>query len=141
MLLSTVIFLPLIGVIAIALLRGLGANAIKGIALAIGLITFVVSVGLYTGFNADTATFQLGVPPIEWIPSLGISYHIGIDGISLWLVLLTTFLTPVCILAAWNSIEKGLSGFMMSLLALETGMLGVFCSLDLFLFSYFGSQC
>ena len=137
MLLSTVIFLPLLGVIVIALLRGLGASAIKGIALAIGLITFVISLGLYTGFNADTATFQLGGTPIEWISSLGISYHIGVDGISLWLVLLTTFLTPVCILAAWNSVEKGLSGFMMSLLALETGMLGVFCSLDLFLFFVF----
>ena len=137
MLLSIVIFLPLLGVIAIALLRGLGATAIKGIALGIGLITFVISLLLYTRFNADTATFQLGGPPIEWIPGLGISYHIGIDGISLWLVLLTTFLTPVCILAAWDSIEKGLSGFMMSFLALETGMLGVFCSLDLFLFFVF----
>ena len=136
MLLSTVIFLPLLGVIAIALLRGFGATAVKGIALGIGLITFVISLGLYTGFNADTGTFQFGGTPIEWIPG-GVSYHIGIDGISLWLVLLTTFLTPVCILAAWNSIEKGLSGFMMSLLALETGMLGVFCSLDLFLFFVF----
>ena len=140
MLLSIVIFLPLLGVIAIALLRGLGATAVKGIALGIGIITFVISLGLYTGFNADTATFQL-VEEKNWIPG-GVSYHIGIDGISLWLVLLTTFLTPVCILAAWSSVEKGLSGFMMSLLALETGMLGVF------LFpgsvpssSYFGSRC
>lgn len=136
MLLSTVIFLPLLGVIAIALLRNLGATAVKAIALGIGLITFVISLGLYTGFSADTGTFQY-VTQENWITSLGISYHIGIDGISLWLVLLTTFLTPVCILAAWDSVEKGLSGFMMSLLALETGMLGVFCSLDLFLFFVF----
>ena len=136
MLLSIVIFLPLLGVIAIALLRGLGASAVKGIALIIGLLTFIVSLGLYTGFDAETATFQ-SVTQQAWIPGLGTSYHIGIDGISLWLVLLTTFLTPVCILAAWNSIEKGLSGFMMSLLALETGMLGVFCALDLFLFFVF----
>ncbi len=136
MLLSIVIFLPLLGVIAIAVLRGLGASAIKGIALVIGILTFVISLGLYTGFNADTATFQY-VTQENWISALGISYHIGIDGISLWLVLLTTFLTPVCILAAWNSVEKGLSGFMMSLLALETGMLGVFCALDLFLFFVF----
>ena len=136
MLLSIVIFLPLLGVIAIALLRGLGASAVKGIALVIGLLTFVISLGLYTGFNADTATFQY-VTQKSWIPGLGTSYHIGIDGISLWLGLLTTFLTPICILAAWNSVEKGLSGFMMSLLALETGMLGVFCSLDLFLFFVF----
>lgn len=138
MLLSIVIFLPLLGVIAIALLRGLGASAIKGIALVIGLLTFVISIGLYTEFDA-TATgemFQLDAKQ-NWISGLGISYHIGIDGISLWLVLLTTFLTPICILAAWNSVEKGLSGFMMSLLALETGMLGVFCALDLFLFFVF----
>ena len=136
MLLSIVIFLPLLGVIAIALLRGLGASAVKVIALGIGLLTFIISLGLYTGFDATTATFQ-SVTQQEWIPGLGTKYHIGIDGISLWLVLLTTLLTPVCILAAWNSVEKGLSGFMMSLLALETGMLGVFCALDLFLFFVF----
>ena len=72
-----------------------------------------------------------------WISGLGISYHLGIDGISLWLVLLTTFMTPICVLAAWNSIEKGTSGFMSSLLMLETAMLGVFCALDLFLFFVF----
>ena len=140
MLLSIVIFLPLLGVIAIALLRGLGASAIKGIALAVGLLTFAISLGLYTGFDAGIEGFQTNsqlYQKLPWIAGLGISYHIGIDGISLWLVLLTTFLTPVCILAAWNSVEKGLSGFMMSLLALETGMLGVFCSLDLFLFFVF----
>ncbi len=138
MLLSLVIFLPLLGVIAIALLRGMGPSVVKGIAFTISLLTFVISIGLYTGFE-ETATdtaFQL-VEKENWITGLGISYHIGIDGISLWLILLTTFLTPVCILAAWNSVEKGLNGFMMSLLALETGMLGVFCSLDLFLFFVF----
>lgn len=136
MLLSTVIFLPLLGVIAIALLRGMGASAVKGIALVISLVTFVLSIALYTGFDAASETYQFGTK-LEWIKGIGADYHIGIDGISLWLVLLTTFLTPVCILAAWNSVEKGLSGFMMSLLALETGMLGVFCSLDLLLFFVF----
>ena len=141
MLLSLVIFLPLLGVIAIALLRGMGPSVVKGIAFVISLLTFVISIGLYTGFDVGTEGFQtdneLLYQKNTWIRGLGISYHIGIDGISLWLILLTTFLTPVCILAAWNSVEKGLSGFMMSLLALETGMLGVFCSLDLFLFFVF----
>ena len=140
MLLSIVIFLPLLGVIAIALFRGLGANAVKWIALGIGLLTFIISIGLYTGFEVGIDGFQTDTQlyqKLPWIEGLGISYHIGIDGISLWLVLLTTFLTPICILAAWNSVEKGLSGFMMSLLALETGMLGVFCALDLFLFFVF----
>ena len=62
------------------------------------------------GFQNDEQLYQ----DIEWISGLGTNYHIGIDGISLWLVLLTTFLTAVCILAAWNSVEKGLGGFMMS---------------------------
>ncbi|MCG9128711.1 NADH-quinone oxidoreductase subunit M [Candidatus Poribacteria bacterium] len=140
MLLSIIIFLPLLGVIAIALLRGMGPSAVKGIALFISLLTFLISIGLYTGFDANIEGFQTNEllrQKTTWIADLGISYHIGIDGISLWLVLLTTFLTPICIIAAWNSIEKGLSGFMMSLLALETGMLGVFCSLDLFLFFVF----
>lgn len=118
----------------------MGASAIKGIALVISLLTFVISIGLYTGFEAGIEGFQDNpqlYQKLPWISGLGISYHIGIDGISLWLVLLTTFLTPICILAAWNSVEKGLSGFMMSLLALETAMLGVFCALDLFLFFVF----
>ena len=143
MLLSIVIFLPLLGVIAIALLRGMEARVVKTTALIVALLTFVVSLGLYWGFEADSVDdygFQNDeqlYQDIEWISGLGTNYHIGIDGISLWLVLLTTFLTAVCILAAWNSVEKGLGGFMMSLLALETGMLGVFCSLDLFLFFVF----
>lgn len=136
MLLSIVIFLPLLGVIAIALLRGLGANVVKWIALVIGLLTFVISISILPEFNAVDNGYQL-TEYKDWIPGIGASYHIGIDGISLWLVLLTTFLTPICIIAAWNSVEKGLSGFMMSLLALETGMLGVFCALDLFLFFIF----
>lgn len=140
MLLSIIIFLPILGVIAIGLLRGMGASAVKGIALFISLLTFLISIGLYTGFDANIEGFQTNEllrQNIPWITDLGISYHVGVDGISLWLILLTTFLTPICVIAAWNSIEKGLSGFMMSLLALETGMLGVFCSLDLFLFFVF----
>ncbi len=140
MLLSIVIFLPLLGVIAIALLRGLGAPTIKWIALLISLLTFGISIVFYTYFDSGIEGFQTNLQLYEelsWIKSIGASYHIGIDGISLWLVILTTFLTPICILAAWNSVEKGLSGFMMSLLALETGMLGVFCALDLLLFFVF----
>lgn len=137
MLLSTVIFLPLFGAILIALARTfLGERGIKWIALIVALLTFVVSLSLYTGFNEDThiVQFQEKQP---WIEGLGIVYHLGIDGISLWLVLLATFMTPICVLAAWNSIEKGVSGFMSSLLVLETAMIGVFCALDLFLFYVF----
>lgn len=137
MLLSAIIFLPLIGAIIIALARTVvSTSAIKGIALVVALLTFVVSLALYTGFDVTTHAMQFTVQK-SWIPELGISYQLGIDGISLWLVLLTTFLTPICVLAAWGSIEKGTSGFMISLLMLETGMLGVFCALDLFLFFVF----
>ena len=137
MLLSAVIFLPLLGAILIALARHiLGESGLKWIALIVTLLTFAVSLSLYTGFDASTHEMQFKEER-TWIEGLGISYHLGIDGISLWLVLLTTFMTPICVLAAWNSIEKGPSGFMISLLMLETAMLGVFCALDLFLFFVF----
>ncbi|MBI1924853.1 NADH-quinone oxidoreductase subunit M [Candidatus Poribacteria bacterium] len=136
MLLSWIIFLPLLGAIGIALVRNLGPSIVKGSALAVALITFIISLSLYAGFDANTSAMQFEEKR-EWIKGLGIGYHLGVDGLSLWLVLLTTFITPICVLAAWNSIEKGVSGFMASLLMLETGMLGVFCALDLFLFYVF----
>ena len=137
MLLSTIVFLPLLGVIVIAVARNfLGESGVKGVALVIALLTFVVSLSLYTGFDETKGEMQFEEIR-KWIENLGISYHLGIDGISLWLILLTTFITPICVLAAWNSIEKSVSGFMISLLMLETAMIGVFCALDLFLFYMF----
>jgi NADH-quinone oxidoreductase subunit M len=136
LLLTTVIFLPLLGAIVIAVLKGRDASIIKGIALVVALLTFFISLSLYTGFNSDTHEMQF-TEELAWIDGLGITYRLGIDGISLWLILLTTFITPICILSAWTQIEKGVSGFMISLLLLETAMLGVFCSLDLFLFFVF----
>jgi NADH-quinone oxidoreductase subunit M len=137
LLLSTIIFLPLLGAILIALVKSfLGESAIKGIALVVALLAFVISLSLYTGFKGNTHEMQFEEQR-PWIEGLGISYHLGIDGISLWLILLTTFITPICVLAAWNSIEKGVSGFMITVLMLETAMIGVFCALDLFLFYVF----
>jgi NADH-quinone oxidoreductase subunit M len=137
MLLSTIIFLPLLGAIVIAAIgRFTGESVVKGIALVVSLLTFIVSLALYTEFD-DAAPDMQFVEQRPWIPGLGISYHLGVDGISLWLVLLTTFITPICGLAAWRSIEKGVVGFMFSLLTLETAMTGVFCALDLFLFYVF----
>ena len=78
--------------------------------------------------------FEQSVP---WIPSLGVQYHVGIDGISLFLVLLTTVLTPIAILSSWNSIEKRVREYYLFMLMLETGMIGVFVALDLFLFYVF----
>ena len=142
--LSLVIFLPLVGAIIIAIgalvSKRLDASLIKWVALVVALATFLASLSLYAQFKDEFDQSTHGMQLIEkedWIKELGIDYHVGIDGISLWLILLTTFMTPLCVLAAWNSIEKGVSGFMISLLALETSMIGVFCALDLFLFFVF----
>ena len=140
MLLSIIIFLPLLGAVLVAIAKflNLGDSALKGIAFLAALLTFVISVSLY--FNFDLAPENEGMKyhvDIQWIEGLGVNYQIGIDGISLWIVLLTTFLTPICILASWNSVEKSISGFMITLLTLETAMVGVFCALDMFLFFVF----
>lgn len=133
--LSVVTFLPLLGAVVVALLPRENLRLIKSVALTVALATFVISLPLYFGF-AETAEFQF-VEHRPWIPALGVSYHLGIDGISLFMVLLTTFLGPVVILASWNDITRSVKGYMASMLLLETGILGVFVSLDLFLFYVF----
>jgi NADH-quinone oxidoreductase subunit M len=100
------------------------------------LLTFGLSVLLYQSFSAKGAEFQF-TEMAEWIPGLGISYNLGVDGISLWLILLTTFLTPVVVLASYSSIEHRTREYYFLLLALETGMLGAFVALDIFLFYVF----
>ena len=100
------------------------------------LVTFALSVPLWTRFDGDSADFQFE-EVARWMPTLGVSYHIGIDGISLLLVLLTTFLTPLALASAWHAIEDRTKEFVITVLLLETGMLGVFVSLDLFLFYVF----
>src|SRR5207249_2056025 len=105
-------------------------------ALAVSLVTFALSLPLYFGFDRDNPGYQFEEYRM-WMPTLGVSYHIGIDGISLLLVLLTTFLTPLALASAWDGIEDRVEGFVATMLILETGMLGVFVSLDLFLFYMF----
>jgi NADH-quinone oxidoreductase subunit M len=109
---------------------------IRLFALVISLLTFVLSLHLPAHLHRDQAGFQfeLNVP---WIPTPNIHYHMGIDGISLWLVVLTTFLTPLCVLISWKSIHDRVKEFFILLLVLETGLIGVFVSLDLFLFYFF----
>jgi NADH-quinone oxidoreductase subunit M len=108
----------------------------RWLALAVSLAVFVLSLGLWTGFDASDGGFQM-VENLDWIPQYGISYHLGVDGISLLLVLLTTLLIPVVILASWTSISDKVKGFHISLLLLTTGMIGAFLALDLFLFYVF----
>ncbi len=137
--LTYVTFLPLLGVLAILFLPQKSdrqKNIIRGVALAASLLTFLASLSIYAGFDADVAGFQM-IEKHSWIPSYGITYHLGIDGISFWLVLLTTFLTPITILSTWSAIEKRVKEFQIAMLVLETAMLGTFVALDLFLFYVF----
>jgi NADH-quinone oxidoreductase subunit M len=137
MTLSLVVFLPAVGALVIALLpRGERDEMVKRAALAVALLTFLVSLPLYAGFDARVADYQF-TERRPWMPTLGISYHVGVDGISLLLVLLTTFLMPLTLLASWHSIEKRWKEFAVTMLLLETGMLGMFVALDLFLFYVF----
>ena len=134
--LSTVTFLPVLGALVIFLVPRRSEELIKVVALITSLIAFVVSVPLYTRFDAGTAEYQF-VEQHAWMPAFGISYHLGVDGISLLLVLLTTFLMPLTLLASWHSVERRWKEFAITMLLLETGMLGVFVALDLFLFYIF----
>src|SRR5687767_15106081 len=134
--LSAVLFLPLLGGLALLLIPAPRTRALMGGGLLVALATFVVSLPLYFRFDADVPDYQF-VEYAVWMPSLGVGYHLGIDGISLLLVLLTTFLTPIALLSAWHAIEDRAKEFVVTMLVLETGMLGVFLSLDLFLFFVF----
>jgi NADH-quinone oxidoreductase subunit M len=135
-LLTVLTFLPLAGVAALLLLRRDDHAWIRRVALSISVAEFLLSLLLLRGFRTDTAAFQFEEYR-QWIPYPPIYYHLGVDGISLFLVLLTTFLMPLAVLASWKSIESGVQGFHITLLALETGLVGVFVSLDLFLFFLF----
>jgi NADH-quinone oxidoreductase subunit M len=135
-LLTVVTFLPFAGALALALVPRGRDVALRASAVIVAVATFLVSLPLYFGFEPASADYQFGVTA-GWMPTLGVGYHVGIDGISLWLVLLTTFLTPIALASAWHAIEERGKEFVITLLILETGMLGVFVSLDLFLFYVF----
>lgn len=133
--LTIVTFLPLFGAIILLFINGEKQERIKRVALAIAVIDFIISLPLFFLFKSDTSQFQF-VQNVPWIKEFGISYHVGIDGISLFLFLLTSFLSLICILASWN-IKDRIKEYMIAMLILQTGMLGVFISLDLFLFYTF----
>ncbi len=100
------------------------------------LATFVVSLFLWFRFDTGTADFQF-VEHVEWLPEFNIAYRMGIDGISLFFVLLSTFLTPICILSSWTAVQVRVKEYMIAFLALETLMVGMFCALDLVVFYVF----
>ncbi|MBD3401360.1 NADH-quinone oxidoreductase subunit M [candidate division GN15 bacterium] len=134
--LTPLIFAPLVGAIILAFVPSKQTETIKGVALIIAIITFILSLFVYAQFDKLGAGMQLTVN-VPWITSLGIHYHLGIDGISLLLIVLTTVLTILAILSSWRSITEGVKGFFVSMLILTSGMIGVFCALDLFLFYIF----
>jgi NADH-quinone oxidoreductase subunit M len=133
--LTIITFFPLLSVAAVLLLSSQDLVWIRRIALTASLIEFVFSLGLLRYFDSANPDYQF-VEFHRWIGD-AIHYHLGIDGISLFLVLLTTFLTPISILCSWESIKENVKGFFVAILVIETAMIGVFVSLDLFLFFVF----
>ena len=137
--LSLVTFLPLVGSALILVLRGEPAAVARNaryLALWTSLITFLLSLVLWFGFDRSSADFQF-VEQADWIPAFGIRYHMGVDGISVLFVLLSTLLTPICILSAWEAIKVRVKEYMIAFLVLETFMVGTFCALDFVLFYMF----
>jgi NADH-quinone oxidoreductase subunit M len=133
--LSLVTFLPLAGAVLFIFLPKEKTSLLRYLALLIAIAVFAASLLLYFHFDGATAGPQF-VEKSPWL-GFGISYHLGVDGISLWLVLLTTFLMPIALLSSWTSVEKRVKEYLIFMLLLETGIIGVFVSLNLFLFYVF----
>ena len=136
--LSIIIFLPLVGVLLLSIINSnskSGERNLKHTALWVVCLNFIISIVMLANFDQSDPNFQF-TENYFWINS-GISYHLGVDGISILLVILTTFLMPFCILASFESIKVSLKEYLIAFLILETLMIGVFCSLDLILFYLF----
>ncbi|NBX06785.1 MAG: NADH-quinone oxidoreductase subunit M [Proteobacteria bacterium] len=138
-LLSVITFLPLTGVLFLLLIRGntesVATNA-RLVALWVSGFTFLLSLSLYFGFDAEMTGYQFE-ERADWISGSGISYHLGVDGISMPFILLSTFLTPLSILASWKSITHRVRDYMIAFLVLEVMMVGMFASLDMLMFYLF----
>src|SRR6476646_8626945 len=134
--LSITLWLPIAAAVIVAFFPKTAANAIKGFGLLAALATFVASIGILNNFQEGVAGFQL-VESLNWIPQWGIHYALGVDGISLWLILLTTLLTPVVFLSSWNTIHKHPKEYVIAFLVMEAAMIGVFAATDLLLFYVF----
>ena len=135
-LLSALIFLPVLGNFVLLLLPKTQESILKGVAFGFSILTFFTSLLLFIWFDGDTSGLQL-VEKFSWISQFGTNYFVGVDGISLLLIMLTTFLVPLAFLGSWKSITKHVKGFLCCLLLLEAGIIGVFASIDLFLFYVF----
>jgi NADH-quinone oxidoreductase subunit M len=139
-LLTLAITLPIIGallLLAIPNRDGSKDGLIRNIALAVSILTFGVTLLLWARFDMSASTPFQFIERAAWIPQFGIDYYVGIDGISLMLLVLTGFLTPIAFLSSWPSVEKKIKEFSIFMLLLEASMIGVFCALDVFLFYIF----
>jgi len=137
--LSLLILVPLAGAGFILFIRGEEADVARNarnVALLTSVTTLILSLYIWFGFDSSTADFQF-VEKREWMPAFGISYHVGVDGISVLFVMLTTLLTPICILASWTTITDRVKEYMISFLILETMMVGMFAALDMVIFYIF----
>jgi NADH-quinone oxidoreductase subunit M len=133
--LTLVTFIPLAGALLLLLFPRRDRD-IRVFSLVVSLLTFAVSLHLPVHFRRAVSGFQFEIDH-PWIPTPNIHYHMGVDGVSMWLVVLTTFLTPLCVLISWNSIHERVKEFFILLLVLEAALIGVFVALDLFLFYFF----
>jgi NADH-quinone oxidoreductase subunit M len=134
--LSLVIFLPIVGGAAVLLIPRNNPAMVRWASLILSVITFLISLPLYTNFDKTTANMQF-TEKCAWIPAFNINYSLGVDGISVLFVLLSGLLTILCVTVSWNAITDKVKEFYGSLLLLEGAMIGVFCSLDIFLFYIF----
>ena len=135
-LLTVILVIPLIGAIAVALLPRAERRQCRHMGVFFSLVTFLVSLAMLPAFKTGVSGMQLEIN-VPWVKSLGINFHLGVDGISLWLVLLTTVLTPIVMLSSYKHINRRVKEFVICMLVLEVGMLGAFMSLDFFLFYVF----
>ncbi len=134
--LSTVIFLPVVGALILLLMGRRQELAIKWFSLIFTVLTFVVSLPLFLNFDKTRSDMQF-VEVFEWIPAWNIKYYLGVDGISVLFVLLSALLGPLCVLISWHSIKDKIKEFYIALLLIEAAMIGVFSALDFFLFYVF----
>ncbi|WP_227485299.1 NADH-quinone oxidoreductase subunit M [Acidithiobacillus sp. HP-2] len=135
-LLSYSIWIPIVGGLLVLAVGDRRAALARWLALIVSLLAFAVTIPLYTGFDTHTAAMQFS-ERVSWIPSLNIYYHLGVDGISLWFILLTSFLTVLVVISSWRNVQTRVAQFMAAFLIMEGMMIGVFCALDAILFYVF----
>jgi len=135
-LLTYLLLIPAASAILLLFINGKKENAIKWFGLIISTAAFIISLIIYLNFDLSKSDFQF-VHKFQWIEKLNINYKVGIDGLSLLLLMLTTFLTPITLLSSWSAINKKVKEFTFFMLMLEAGMIGIFIAVDLFLFYIF----